>query len=115
MVELYKMDCDGNLYFCDYGLANKVEDYRLRGYIVRRAVQADQRRPIPQRGRIHCTHRVVRESWAERFVNDCKHNWNIAKEIGGMVKDLFGVRTKRSRSRDAHAYFAAKRLVPVAA
>lgn len=111
MVELYKMDCDGNLYFCDYGLVSKVEDYRLRGYIVRRAVSKDQRRAIPQRGKIECTHRIsrpVREGWAQRFVNDCRHNVQVFKEIGGMVKDLFGMRTKRSRTRDAYAYFAAK-------
>ena len=63
---------------------------------------------------MECTHRVVREGWAKRFVNDCKHNWNVAKEIGGMVKSLFVPRTRNSRMRDAHAYFAAK-AVPVAA
>ena len=114
MVELYKMDCDGKLYFCDYGLLSKVEDYKLRGYIVRRAVQSHQRRPIPQRGRIEVTHRIKRESWAERFVNDCKHNWNLAKEIGGMVKDLFGMRTKRGKARDARAYFQGKLVTAMA-
>lgn len=114
MVELWKFDCDGNMYFCDYGLITKTEDYKLRGYIVRRAVQAHQHRPIPQRGRVECTHRVVRESWAQKFVNDMRHNVKLAKECVGLVKDMFKVRTKSSRRRDAHAYFAAK-MVPVAA
>jgi hypothetical protein len=114
MVELYKMDCDGNLYFCDYGLISKVEDYRLRGYVVRRAVANNNRRAIPKRGKIESTHRVAREGWATRFTNDCKHNWKIAKEIGVLFKDLFGFNSSRSRKRAAHAYFAAK-AVPVAA
>ena len=114
MVELWKFDCDGNMYFCDYGLISKVEDYKMRGFIVRKAVQIHQRRPMPQRGQVECTHRVAKAGMIERFVNDCKHNWNLAKEIGGMVKDLFGWSTKRGRRRDAHAYFAAK-AVPVAA
>jgi len=106
MVELYKMDCNGNWYFCDYGLITKTEDYKLRGYIVRRAVPNTQRRAMPQRGRIDVVHRVKKVGFVERFVNDCKHNVKIFKEIGDMF--FGGFKTKRSKAKDAAMYFASK-------
>jgi hypothetical protein len=114
MVELYKFDCNGNLYFCDYGLISKTEDYKLRGYVVRRAVPLHQRRAMPQRGRIDVVHRTRKVGLVERFVNDCKHNVQVFKEIGGMVKDLFAIKTKRTRRADAAAYFAGKLVSAVA-
>lgn len=112
MVELYKMDCEGKLYFCDYGLPHKVEDYRLRGYIVKRAVRSEERRPIPQRGEIHITHRKAKKvGWTTRFVNDCKHNIQVFKEIGQM----FGLSvSKRTKARQAKEYFATRAVAAVA-
>ena len=105
MVELYKMDCNGKLYFCDYGLINKTEDYKLRGYIVRRAVpQAANRKPIVQRGRIINVHRMAKkESWASRFVSDVKHNVKVVKDIAGMFGSMF-----KTRETKAKEYFASK-------
>jgi len=107
MVKLYKMDCDGNLYFCDYGLPHKVEDYKLRGYIVKQAIQPHQRVAIPQRGKIHVTHRMPRKvGFFERFVNDIKHNIQIFKEIGQM----FVPKTRSIQSNQAKEYFATRAL-----
>lgn len=113
MVKLYKIDCDGNLYFCDYGLASKTEDYRLRGYIVRKAVQSNQRVAIPQRGKIYITHRLPKKAgFFKRFVDDVKHDIKLTKEIGQL---LFGIgKSKATRAAEARAYFANK-AVPVRA
>ena len=113
MVELYKMDCTGKLYFCDYGLISKTEDYRLRGYIVRKAVQSTQHRPVPQRGRIINVHRMpAKPNFIRRFINDVKHDVKIIKEVGGMVKNIFKSKHDR-RVEAAQAYFA-KRCVATA-
>lgn len=107
MVKLYKMDCNGNLYFVDYGLPHKVEDYRLRGYVVKRAVQPHQRVPVPQRGKIECTHRIAKKKgFFARFVDDCKHNLQVMREI----KEIFVPQSKRSKTRDARAYFETRAL-----
>jgi hypothetical protein len=106
MVELYKIDCTGKLYFCDYGLISKAEDYRMRGYIVRRAVQSTQRRSIQQRGKIINVHRLpAKPNFIQRFVEDVKYDVKLVKEIGGLVKSIFKSK-RQKRLESAQAYFA---------
>lgn len=111
MVELYKYDCTGKLIFCDYGLMSQIDSYKRRGYVVRRPrmVQPANRKPIPQRGQIHLTHRMPKKAGiVERFVDDVKHNVSIFKEVGKLFGAMF--KTKNNKAREAKAYFDTRAL-----